>query len=152
MNPSDLVQEIGERLNLTGLTLNDGICRLVFDNSLPIDIEDDDAGNLCFHSVLAPLPHDGRESLLAGLLSAHLFGIETDGAVFGLHPRTEELYLFRTLPVEGLEVEPALDALERFTHQVETWKRKIEALARGAADTPVPSDESEPLASEGIRA
>src|SRR5688572_5319609 len=67
VNPPDLVQELGHRLNLTGLTLNGGVCRLVFDQSLPIDLEDDGLGNLCFHTVVAPLPHEGREALFSAL-------------------------------------------------------------------------------------
>jgi hypothetical protein len=149
VNPPDLVQELGQRLNLTGLTLNGGVCRLVFDQSLPIDLEDDGLGNLCFHTVVAPLPHEGREALFAALLSAHLFGLETDGAVFGLHPKTDELYLFRSLPVDNLSVDHALDVLERFTQQAESWKKKIESLVR---ETTPASNASSPLDTEALRA
>ncbi len=140
MNPPDLVAEIGARLNLTGVTLNDGVCRLVFDRHLPIDIEDDGAGNLCFHTVLAPMPHEGREALMSTLLSSHLFGLDTDGAVFGLHPKTNDIYLFRSLPLDGIVVDAALTALERFTQQAEAWKQRIDAIVREApvddADAP----------------
>lgn len=130
MNPSDLVQEVGRRLNLTGLTLTDGVCRLVFDQNLPIDLEDDGEGHLYFQCVLAPLPHADREAIFRRLLTAHLFGLETDGASFGLHPQTDELYLFQSLPVEALDVEVALDVLERFTHQASTWRAKLAELTQ----------------------
>ena len=150
MNPPDLVQELGQRLNLTGLTLNGGVCRLVFDHHLPVDLEDDDAGNLCFHTTLGPLPHEGREALFAALLSAHLFGLETDGAVFGLHPKTDEIYLFRSLPVETLDVDTALNVLERFTQQADNWRQKITSLA--PPSPPATADAPAPLSPEALRA
>lgn len=150
MHPTDLVAELGDRLNLTGLTLNGGVCRLVFDHSLPIDIEDDGAGNLCFHTVLAPLPHDGRESLLLTLMSSHLFGVHTDAATFGLHPKTQELYLFRLLPAEALDADTALTALERFTQQAETWRNRLESMtAEANASAPA---ETDPLTADALRA
>jgi hypothetical protein len=149
MHPPDLVQELGHRLNLTGLTLHDGVCRLVFDQSLPIDLEDDGLGNLCFHAIIGSLPHEGREAMLTALLSAHLFGLETDGAVFGLHPKTDELYLFRSLAVDTLTVDHALDVLERFTHQAESWTERIKALVRENSPT---AHGAEPLGSEALRA
>lgn len=150
MNSPDLVQEIGQRLNLTGLTLKDGICRLVFDDQLPIDIEDDGSGNLCFHTNLGPAPFAGREDLFAALLSAHLFGLETGGAVFGLHPKTHEIFLFRSLPLEALQVDAALAALENFTQQAETWKGQLTTLQRESSDSGEAS--SDPVPPAGIRA
>lgn len=149
MNPPDLVQELGRRLNLTGLTLNDGVCRLVFERHLSVDIEDDGAGNLCFHAVLGPLPHANRESVLLRLLNTHLFGIDSDGAAFGVHPRTQEVYLFRTLPVATLDVEVALDVLERFAQQAETWKRQLRELSRPDASVRI---ETPAAGAEMIRA
>ncbi len=130
MNPSDLVQEIGRRLNLTGLSLTEGVCRLVFDHHLHIDLEDDGQGRFFFHTVLAPLPHAGNEALLSALLSAHLFGLDTDGCTFGVHPQTRDLFLFRMLDVAALDTETALHVLERFTQQAENWKTKIQELIR----------------------
>lgn len=139
MNSPDLVQELGQRLNLTGLAFNNGVCRLVFDQSLFVDLEDDGEGNLCFHAMLRPLPHEGREAVLTALMSAHLFGLETGGAAFGLHPKTDELYLFRSLPVQTLDVDTAYAALESFAHHAGQWRTRIEELSRdataaGAAD------------------
>ncbi|MBL9207649.1 MAG: type III secretion system chaperone [Opitutaceae bacterium] len=150
MNAPDLVQELGSRLNLTGLSLTDGVCRLVFDRQLPIDIEDDGSGNLAFHAVIGVLPHGERERVLRTLMSSHLFGLETAGAAFGLHPGTDDVYLFRLLPVESLEVEQALRVLESFTHQVEAWKRRWPELSQAA-----PRVESRPeadFAGSGLRA
>lgn len=140
MNAPDLVQELGSRLNLTGLSLTDGVCRLVFDRQLPVDLEDDGAGNLAYHAVIGVLPHGERERVLRTLMSAHLFGLETGGAAFGLHPRTDEVYLFRLLPVENLEVELALRVLESFTQQAETWKRRWSEISQAAAAAESPSE------------
>ncbi len=150
MNAPDLVAELGTRLNLTGITLNGGVCRLVFDRRLPIDIEDDGAGNLCFHTVLGPMPHDRREALMTTLLSSHLFGLDTDGAVFGVHPKTGDIYLFRSLPLDGIAVDSALSALERFTQQAETWKTRLDGIDR---ETPSDgTDAATPASSELLRA
>ncbi len=153
MNPPDLVQELGQRLNLTGLSLANGICRLMFDRSLPIDIEDDGNGNLYYHCNLGPLPHQNREPLLSALMSAHLFGLETDGAAIGLHPKTNDLYLFRCIPIESLEVDGALKILERFTQQAENWKKRIQIFVQEAsAATTLPAAESVPFAANAFRA
>jgi hypothetical protein len=153
MNPHDLVHELGNRLNLTGLSLSNGICRLMFDRSLPIDIEDDGNGNLYYHCNLGPLPHQNREAVLASLMSAHLFGFETDGAAIGLHPKTNDLYLFRSLPIESLEVDGALKSLERFTQQAENWKKRLPTLAQeNPPATPSASDQPDGLAMGAIRA
>lgn len=148
MNPSDLVQEIGQRLNLTGLKFTDGACRLLFDQTLAVDLEDDGAGQLVFHTALGPVPHDHREAFFRALLTAHLFGFETDGAVFGVHPQSDEIYLFRTLAIDGLSVDQGYSALERFTHQAESWRQKISQIASG---TPSAASEPNPAFS-GIRA
>lgn len=148
MNPPDVIQEVGSRLNLTGLTMAEGICRLVFDRSVPIDIEDDGVGNLYFHTSLGKLPESNREAVLIALMGSHLFGLQTDGAVFGLHPKTHELYLFRSLPVETLEVEGTLKVLERFTQQAQDWRGRIQELIH---ELGVQSDD-ESLEPGGIRA
>ncbi len=143
MNPSDLVGELAQRLNLTGVTFANGVCRLIFDGSLAIDLEDDGAGRLTLHSVIATLPGEGRETVMATLLSAHLFGLETDGAVFGLHPQTHDIYLFRTLASESLEVDLVYGALEGFVHQVEVWRDRMAVIVREArppAPNPVPPE------------
>ncbi len=153
MNPPDLVQELGHRLNLTGLSLTNGICRLMFDRSLPIDIEDDGTGNLYYHCNLGPLPHQNREALLTSLMSAHLFGFETDGAAIGLHPKTNDLYLFRCLPVESLDVDGSIKILERFAQQAENWKKRIQTLVQEAsAAEPAPADEITSFPTNAFRA
>lgn len=130
MNPSDLVQEIGRRLNLTGLTFTDGVCRLVFDSDLAIDLEDDGAGQLVLHTALGQVPHDNREAFLRRLLAAHLFGFETGGAVFGVHPQTDEIFLFRVLATHDLTVDRAYEVLETFAHHAETWRQKLNEFGR----------------------
>jgi hypothetical protein len=148
MNPPDLVQELGRRLNLTGLTMQDGVCRLVFDRHLAVDLEDDGAGNLCLHVNLGPLPHVNREAALSALLTKHLFGVETRGAAFGLHPRTQDLYLFRTLPLSNLDVDTALSALETFVDEAEKRKGELQEIGR----EPRPSAAGAVPPSELIRA
>lgn len=151
MNPSDLVQEIGQRLNLTGLTFTDGACRLVFDQTLAVDLEDDGAGQLVLHTALGPVPHDHREAFFRALLSAHLFGFETDGAVFGVHPQTDEIYLFRSLSVDGLSVDHAYSVLEQFVHQAESWRQKISQIARTDDAAASATSDTQP-AFPGVRA
>jgi hypothetical protein len=143
MHSPHLIQELGRRLNLTGLSFTGGVCRLMFDRSLPIDIEDDGQGTLFFHTTLGLPPHGHREAFLGTLLSAHLFGMETDGAVFGLHPKSGELYLFRALRVDTLEVETTLQSLERFTQQAQNWRKRVaeisQELAQAAASPTTPA-------------
>ncbi|WP_414663691.1 type III secretion system chaperone [Horticoccus sp. 23ND18S-11] len=150
MNPSDLVLELGQRLHLTGLTFTDGVCRLVFDPALAIDLEDDGHGQLVLHTTLGQVPHDNREAFLRGLLSAHLFGFETDGAVFGVHPQTDEVFLFRILAVDDLTVDRAYAALETFAHHAETWRQKINELGRDGDAEPSAGSDHEP-AIAGVR-
>ena len=149
MNPSDLVAELGARLNLTGLTFVDGVCRLMFDQTLAIDLEDDGAGSLCFHSVVGQVPHVDREILFRHLLSTHLFGVQTDGATFGVHPMTDEIYLFRSMPADTLDVETAYRALEQFTQHVEAWRHRLQAAVVAADDTGAALT---PLADTALRA
>jgi hypothetical protein len=136
MEFQDILQELGSRMGLRGLCLDDNnVCRLVFDGRLTIDIEPlPERNRLFLHSVVCPLPAEDREGLFAELLEANLFGKATGGASFGLDANLEEILLFRELDLANLDYQGLASELEIFLQQLEIWTEKVRSGRVGEGD------------------
>lgn len=105
MNIDDLMQQLGEELNLPNFRLDDnGVCRLMFEGPTIVDLEyEQETSILYVYSVLARIPNEGRENVYEQLLAANLFSRQTAGNVLGIALEEGEILLTRAVPIEKVE-------------------------------------------------
>lgn len=121
-----LLSALGEAIGIHPLNFNDdGVCRLMLDGVLVIDIElQPDKGLLLLHSVVGPHPGDNL-ALCHQLLSANLFGRGTGEATLALDEQRDELLLFRTIRIEGTTPSEFVAAVESFSIHADYWTSQI---------------------------
>ncbi len=130
MDINAILSELGGQIGLEGLKLDEnGVCRLVFDDVLVVDIESsDDAKTVSFHAQVCELPPEGREKLYRVALEESLFGLGTGGSSFGLDSQRGELLLWRTFPMEHIAYQDFVNILESFVNHLELWKKKTDEM------------------------
>ncbi len=144
MNIPDAITELGRQIGLPSLSLNDaGLCRVVFDTTLVVDLESmNDGRTLHLSAVVAPLDTDVQgEGFYAALLEANLLGVATGGAHFSISMADQEVLFERALDMEGLDFTGFSQAVESFVNHLEGWKEKLDGL-----------DASVPLATDDLSA
>lgn len=138
MKVHDFLAELGQKMGLPQLGLDeDNCCRLVFDETIPVDFEYVESDKvLHLSSAVAPLPIQNKERFYEKLLRANLFGVETGGASFALNAVDSDIILFRSCDIENLDFTDACLILENFIQAAEAWKEKLhdESLIREPSD------------------
>lgn len=154
MDIASLLQELGARINLPGLALDETsrTCRLIFGEGegLVVDIEALPGGEVAFlHATVAPLPASAGAPVFSRLLRANLFGQETDEASLGWDDGHEELVLFRRIDPARTDADAFVAAIERFVATLTVWRGKAAEELAGAAMPASP--DPMPAASFAIR-
>jgi Tir chaperone family protein CesT len=128
MSVDDLLREFGSRTGLGTLARNrDGICRLIFDGGLVIDIEAPDHDpDLYITAAVGPLETDAGSALLRDLLATNLMGKESAGAALALDQTRDEIVLCRQLPVEALTYRAFERAIESFLNHLERCRAYLD--------------------------
>lgn len=128
MDINAVLSELGGQIGLEGLKLDEnGVCRLVFDDVLVVDIESSDDGQVVnLHAQVCEIPAEGREELYKVALEESLFGLGTGGASFGLDSQRGELLLWRSLAMDKLDYQDFVNILESFVNHLELWMQKVE--------------------------
>jgi len=83
-------------------------CMVVPDSGVPVSVEyRPDAGDVILRSVLSILPTEATddERLFKNLLQAHLFGLDTAGAVFAVDEDAEEIIVWRAESIRQLRAD-----------------------------------------------
>jgi hypothetical protein len=137
MAVDDLLREFGARSGLGPLARNnDGICRLIFDGGLVVDIEAADGDpDLHLTAVVSPLRPDAGGALLRDLLAANL-AKESCGAALALDVTRDELVLCRQLPVETLSYPVFERTLDAFLNHIERCRAYLNNSVDAAAGAP----------------
>ena len=107
-----LLRTFGQEFGIPGLaTEENGVCILMFDGNVPVNLMIDPAsGNLFAWSTLGRLPETGADSALRTLMRANLFWRGTDGGTLGLMPDSDLVVFALQRPVDGMDV-PLLQAV-----------------------------------------
>jgi hypothetical protein len=107
-----LLGAFGAETGLPGLaTEENGVCILVFDGYLNVNLMADPRGSdLIAWSTVGELPAEGAEDVLRALMRANLFWRDTDGGVVGLMDEGDSVVFSLRRPLEGMDV-PYLRAL-----------------------------------------
>ncbi len=146
MNAQDLLQNLGQSVNLPGLAFDaNGCARLLVDGKVSVNFEHDVAnGSIQVYSALGAVPSEGREAVFLKMLEGNLFGAGTQGATLAVDSLYNEIVLCRSVPLD--EVDPAgfADLVARFIMAVEDWGALLAAPPADATPQALPPDLSEP--------
>lgn len=149
----DVLQELGRQMGLDGVKLDDnGVCRLIFDGKIVVDIEAPAAekGTVYMYAAVCPLPAEGKEALYGTLLEANLFGRGTGGAAFAIDTEMAEVLLYQSFDMEKVEVQEFKESLQHFAAHVGGWMEKLGGAEASGPMGQAPSRGHIPPKTEGI--
>ncbi|MEW6605865.1 MAG: type III secretion system chaperone [bacterium] len=134
---NDHLKTFGAKVKVDDLALDEeNFCGIVFGKKgeeIQINIEViEEEDMVCFHTTLLELPKENREEIYRQLLSAHLFGLETNGAFFGVNPETDDVLLCYTWVLEQMEYQDFEAMLENLFAATKYW---ISELKGGGEET-----------------
>lgn len=114
----------------------EGVCSVGHDSGLDCGIEvPESAAQICLRIPVAPLATLGSAQLRQ-CLASHLFGVGTHGALYGIDEATDELVLWRTLDLAGLDATGFAAAL---LHLFDTARDSASWLRSGASLPALPA-------------
>ncbi|MFC4160156.1 type III secretion system chaperone [Chitinimonas lacunae] len=125
-----LLAQLGQRLNLnvTGLDPATDVVQLTLGERLITIERQAERGVLSLSALLCFYPEPQQMAELCELLlEAHAFGILTNDACFALSRHNSQVLLFRNLPLDGLDPDHLLAALERFIAVLDVWKEALDS-------------------------
>jgi len=142
MAVDDLLLEFGRRSGLGALARNrDGVCRLIFDGGLIVDIEaQDQEPDLHMTATVGALAPDASAGLLRALLAANLMGKDSGGAALALDLTRDEVVLHQQLPLDDLSFAVFERTLQTFLNQIERCRNLLDEATSTASSTPTAGD------------
>ncbi len=147
MEIDQLVEQFGQDSGLGNLKLNqDGLCRLVFDDKLFVDIEKT-SNNFVLHSVVGkpPVQQDEQLEYMEMLLQAN----GPDHAVRDIHlgfdAKMDEVLIYQNFSDVQVNYDYFKRCMDEFIAQVGKWRSRLSAAVgaeMGALD-PKPAEQEE---------
>lgn len=138
MTFSELLVQLGMETKIDLATAAQaGGCTIRFDEKLDITLESDpQTGAVQIYYVFDSPPERSLEDFYGAILQLHVFGLATDGGVFGIAPPSDRVLFFKTLPLRSLDAAEALRQVESFVNQAERWR---DALPLAVAEIASPA-------------
>ena len=127
MRVEQLVRELGIRLGLPLALDGNGMCRLVFNGGMTVDLEAlrDDGEKFIIYAILGKLRPGPRDAIYRALLSANLPTGDGAGAVIALDVERDEVILQRILDATSLNAVYLAEIVERFVELAVRWTELI---------------------------
>lgn len=128
MEIRSIIEGLGKQLNISKLSLNaSGVCRLVIDERLVIDIEADEINeNVRLVSVIGSISEKQESGFYEELLYANFSGIQGSENIFGADHVAHEVIMFSRLDMSETDQKIFGERLESFINDVEYWLNKYE--------------------------
>lgn len=149
----DQIAALSERLRLPpgGLTPGARSLQISYQDGSTIVINClEERGELSIGSELCFAPTGERlVELCQTLLEDHVYGRKTDGIYFGLNRAASRFLVFRTLPLDGLDTDRLVAALESLLRTRIEWRKRYDAGQLGSSASPPPSG-TEPVYPTGF--
>ena len=129
MKFSELLSDLGMETHLDlSAAAQAGGCTIQFDKDLEVVLEEDtETGAAQIMSEVAHVPKTDREQFFAALLQLHVFGLATDGGVFGFDPQHDRILFFKTLDLVRMDPPEAIQQIETFVNQAQRWRDHLPA-------------------------
>ena len=125
MDYNELMEGFATRLGIKGLVVKDGITALSFDGMKVEIVHNEEDDSVLFYGVVGQGPTDDIPKYNAFLLQANFLFQGTRGATLSQNPRTKEYVLVRAFPLEYLDTDAFIAALEVFVNDLERWRRVL---------------------------
>src|SRR5262245_24843552 len=141
MRVDQLVRELCVRLGLPLALDGNGMCRLVFNGGMNVDVEAlrDDGEKFIIYSVLSKLRPGPRGPLYQALLGANLPTGDGAAGVLALDVERDEVLLQRIFDASSMTSVYLSEIVEKFVDMAVSWTERIErfdqrALAGGQVE------------------
>lgn len=146
-----MIQLAAERLQLASNMPADATSlEIRFKDGVALNVEYHEEANavslaslLCFYP-----PESQKAALFEALLHGHAFGLLTGGASFGADPEAGKVFLFKTLPLDRLDGDGFVEALQGFHGVSRAWKEAYDSgrlLGTSAAPSGRPASSPVPM-------
>lgn len=139
LNGDEALREFGNRIGLSGLTLEGGACALTVGDGLEIAFEATEQPNeLRLNGQVGSLPAADPETL-RDLLVANHNGQATGAGALSIDPRTGTVVLGRLIDVTHLDAAGFAETVEAFLKYLVFWTGHLPETARrqqGAPSSP----------------
>ncbi len=122
MDYNELIAGFADKLGLGGITTNDGITALKFDDMKVEIVHNEVDRSVLFYGVIGQGPVEDIPKYNAFLLQANFLFQGTGGATLSQNPSTKEYVLVRAYPLEHLDIDAFIAALEGFVNGLERWR------------------------------
>lgn len=125
MEVDEILAEFGRKTGLGNLKLNDdGLCRLVFDSTLIVDVERTSSG-FVLHSVVGQVPSVNKSEFFEMLLQANgPENVEGQTAI-GVDSNLNEALLYQNFTDMNVTFEYFEKSLDIFLSQIGKWKARL---------------------------
>lgn len=135
MEVRSAIRQLGQHIKLDLSIAPLKTCRLVFDETLIVDIDwpDGATDRVVFSSAVGLVPASRKIETYELLLSANAYGRDTGDATLGVEPGHDEIVLHRALALDTMEFAAFVRALEEFLAQARAWTQRIETLKQSPA-------------------
>lgn len=136
MNPAqrlaELLAGLASKLGLDALSVGEnGICTLVIDDALPLNIATDPLGrDLMLFSPLGDIPADRRADALVSMLRAN--GAGASIYTFGMGPAGDAALISARYPLAELDAATLERSAEAFVSVAMHWRSALQAPAPAA--------------------
>jgi hypothetical protein len=121
----EILAEFGQKTGLGNLKLNeDGLCRLVFDSSLIVDVERTASG-FVLHSVVGQIPSTEKTQFFEMLLQANGPDHVVGQTAIGIDTNLNEALLYQNFTDMNVSYEFFEKSLDTFLGQIGKWKARL---------------------------
>lgn len=101
-------------------------CTIHIEAKLDISLEwQEEKAMLNLYANIKEFTEKEQEKIYPFLLRTHLFGAQTQDAVFGVQKNSHTITLFKTLSLTHLHQEDCLSAISQFTQQALFWQTQL---------------------------
>lgn len=141
MDYAGLLAALAGEIGLDGLEPDESnMVRLGAEGTALTIVYERESRNVVVFSEVADLPREGREAFYGEALRANWLFQGGAGATLAICPETGALALNRAWPIDALDAETFVGAVQSFLVQLWRW-RKLADDWRGAKDAEAPSVE-----------
>ncbi|MFL9989180.1 CesT family type III secretion system chaperone [Paraburkholderia sediminicola] len=124
-----LLDELASAIGMETLKFDDdGFCHITVDNEFPVSIRREHATQrlVILGQIAERLPGTVGQELLTAMLAQGLGPLRDNGIGIGYETSTENLILYRSIPLADLDLERFQATLGNFFETVKGWRQRLQ--------------------------
>ena len=143
MEPAELIQSLGSRLNIELGFDENGTCGFEADGMVVTIFNLPEINAVVLNGDIGEPPPEKLETLYASMLEANHCFQGTAGATLSRSPETGKIGLFKALSPVLLDGETFAAEVERFVNVLELWTKIVKNYREQSSDTEINAGETE---------